>query len=107
MEKEDNTRSRGFGFIEFDTLDEATAAIDGLNETPLGHRQIMVQHAGKPASGRPPQRRGGGGGFGNRGGGGYNRGGGGYGSRGGGGFNRGGGGGYRGEKLYHLTVKIL
>lgn len=97
MEKEDPSRSRGFGFIEFDTLDEAAAAIEGLNETPLGHRQIMVQHAGKPASGKPPQRRGGGGGFGNRGG--YNRGGGGYGGNrggGGGGYNRGGSFGNRG-----------
>ena len=32
MEKEDTSRSRGFGFIEFDTLDEAKAAIEGLNE---------------------------------------------------------------------------
>ena len=79
MEREDETRSRGFGFVEFDTLEEATAAIEGLNETKLGHRNIMVQHAGKPASGKPPQRRGGrgggrgfgggrGGGFGGRGG---------------------------------------
>ena len=71
MEKDDETKSRGFGFVTFDTLPEAEAAIQGLNETPLGHRHIMVQHSGKPASGRPPQRRGGG--F--RGRGGYDRGG--------------------------------
>ena len=59
MEKDDPTRSRGFGFVEFETSDEAEAAISGLNETPLGHRHIMVQHAGKPASGKPPPRRGG------------------------------------------------
>lgn len=87
MEREDDTRSRGFGFVEFDTLDEATAAIEGLNETKLGHRNIMVQHAGKPASGKPPQRRGGGRGggrgFGGRGGGFNNRGSrGGFGDRG-------------------------
>lgn len=112
MEKEDTSRSRGFGFIEFDTLDEAKAAIEGLNETPLGHRNIMVQHAGKPASGKPPQRRGGQRGGGHRGGGrgfggnrdsgGFSRGGGGF-SRGGGGFSRGGGGyGNRGEEYSTL-----
>ena len=103
MEREDETRSRGFGFVEFDTLDEATAAIEALNETPLGHRNIMVQHAGKPATGKPPMRRGGGGGGFDRGGGFRGRGGGGgfRGRGGGGGFNnRGGsGGGFRGKYL--------
>merc|ERR1712226_1116277 len=100
MEKDDETRSRGFGFVEFDTMDEAEAAISGLNETPLGRRHIMVQHAGKPASGKPPPRRGGRGGGGDRGGRGrgFGRGGGGRGgfdTRGGG---RGGGrGGFEGR----------
>jgi len=35
MEKEDPSRSRGFGFIEFDTLDEATASIEGLMKLHL------------------------------------------------------------------------
>ena len=41
MEKEDETRSRGFGFVEFDTLAEANAAIEGLNDTQLGNKIIM------------------------------------------------------------------
>merc|ERR1712226_396674 len=114
MEKDDETRSRGFGFVEFDTMDEAEAAISGLNETPLGRRHIMVQHAGKPASGKPPPRRGGRGGggrggFDTRGGGrGGGRGGfegrgggrGGRGGRGGGGYDDGGYGRSYGQESY-------
>merc|ERR1719461_2430221 len=38
-----------------ETRDECERAIDALNETKLGHRFIMVQFAGQPASGKPPQ----------------------------------------------------
>ena len=75
-------RSRGFGFVEMATDEEASAAIDGLNDQDLDSRRIVVNEA------RPREDRGGGGGGGYRGGGG----GGGY----GGGGNRGGGGGYGG-----------
>ena len=78
-------RSRGFGFVEFSTPDEGTAAINGMNGASLDGREIVVNEA--------RERQAGGGGGGPRGGGG--RGGGrrfgGGGSRGGGGGDRGGG----------------
>ena len=85
--------SRGFGFVEMPSKEEAAAAISGLEEHELKGRKINVNEA-RP---RPTGRGGGGGGRGGRGGGGG--GGGGYGSGrgggGGGGGGRGGGGGGR------------
>ena len=85
----DTGRSRGFGFVEMATDEEAAAAIDGLNDQDLDGRRIVVNEA------RPREDRGGGGGGG---GGGYRGGGGGGGYRGGGGGGGygGGGGGSRG-----------
>lgn len=80
-------RSKGFGFVEMPNDDEGQNAIDGLNESELDGRTIVVKKA------TPKEDRGsGGGGFG---GGGNRGGGGGYGGGGnrGGGSNRGGGGG--------------
>ncbi|MDE0029074.1 MAG: RNA-binding protein [Deltaproteobacteria bacterium] len=58
-------RSRGFGFVEMGSADEAQRAIDALHETELGGRKLTVSEA------RPQERRGG---FGdNRGGGNRNR----------------------------------
>ncbi|MHC4642962.1 MAG: RNA recognition motif domain-containing protein [Planctomycetota bacterium] len=74
--------SRGFGFVEMPSKDEAQAAITEMNEKDLKGRTINVNEA------RPKTNRGGGGG-GRRGGGG-----GGYGGRGG----RGGGGGGGGRR---------
>jgi cold-inducible RNA-binding protein len=75
-------RSKGFGFIEMSTDQEAQAAIQKMNGTTVGSRQIVVNEA------RPMEdRKGGGGGF-NRGGGGGR---GGYGGSGGGGGRREGG----------------
>lgn len=76
-------RSKGFGFVEMSTDDEATTAIEKLNGTDLDGRAINVSEARPQAP-----REGGGGGrsFGGRGGGG----GGGRGGFGGGG-GRGGG----------------
>lgn len=68
-------RSKGFGFVEMPNDEEGQAAIDGLNDTELDGRTIVV----KKSEPRERDDR--------RGGGGYNRGG------GGGGYNRGGGGG--------------
>lgn len=81
-------RSKGFGFVEYATAEEAQAAIQALNGQTLDGRQIIVNEA-RPMEPRD-NRSGGGRSFG--GGGGY-RGGGGGGGRGG---YRGGGGGGRG-----------
>ncbi len=69
-------QSRGFGFVEMASSDEANAAIAALNGTQLEGRTLAVNEA------RPQENRGG-------------RGGGGGGGFGGGG--RGGGGGKRGR----------
>ena len=55
-------QSRGFGFVEMGTEDEAKAAIEALNESELGGRTLTVNEA-KPQAPRT------GGGGGNRGGG--------------------------------------
>jgi RNA recognition motif-containing protein len=43
--------SRGFGFVEMPEDEEATAAINGLNDTELQGRRLRVDKA------RPPQDR--------------------------------------------------
>ena len=75
-------RTRGFGFVEMATAEEAAAAIEQLNGKDFGGRNLTVNEA------RPRTDRGPGGGYG--GGGGR---GGGYGGGGGGGYGGGGGGG--------------
>ena len=83
----DSGRSKGFGFVEMSSENEAQAAIDGLNGVEHGGRNLTVNEA------KPREPRSGGGGYG--GGGGSRGGGGGYG--GGGGGYGGGGGGYGGR----------
>lgn len=78
-------RSKGFGFVEMDTEEQAQAAIAAMNGQEYGGRALTVNEA-KPKESRP-----GGGGFGG-GRGGYGGGGGG----GRGGYGGGGGGGGRG-----------
>ena len=73
-------RSRGFGFVEMTSPDEAAAAIDQLNGKEFGGRNLTVNEA------RPRTDRGPGGGHGGRGG--YGGGGGGYGGSGGRGRDR-------------------
>ena len=76
-----NGRSKGFGFVEMESNEEAQAAINALHQTDQGGRSIIVNESQpRPEGSRPPRREGGGGG-GYRGGG--NRGGGGGGYRGG------------------------
>jgi len=75
-------RSRGFGFVEMATAEEAAAAIEQLNGKDFGGRNLTVNEA-RPRTDRGPG--GGGGGYrGGGGGGGYGGGGGGYGGGGGG-----------------------
>ena len=73
-------RSRGFGFVEMSTEEEAKVAIEKMNKAKVGDRELTVNEA------RPrPERSGGRGGFG----GGRSGGGFGGGRSGGGGFGRG------------------
>jgi cold-inducible RNA-binding protein len=74
IEDRETGRSRGFGFVEMATPEEAAAAIEQFNGKELGGRNLTVNEA------KPKADRGGGGG-GGRGRGGY--GGGGYGGGGG------------------------
>ena len=89
-------RSRGFGFVEMASDNEADAAISGLNGQQYGARPLTVNEA-RPREERPD----GGGGGGGRGGFGGGGGGGGYGGGGGGGrgfSGYGGGGGGRSDR---------
>ena len=102
MMERDTGRSKGFGFVEMGSDEEAQAAINGMNGQPLGGRNVVVNEA-RPMEARPPRT--GGGGFGGGGGygGGRREGGGGYGGgrEGGGGYGggrEGGGGGYGGGR---------
>ncbi len=48
----DSGRSRGFGFVEMPVETEALAAINGLNNQPVGGRPIKVVEA-RPKEERP------------------------------------------------------
>lgn len=85
-------RSKGFGFVEFESEEEATKAMEALNNAEVSGRKIVVNIAHPENRERRPGGGGGGRGFG--GGGGRGFGGGGGGHRGGG--NRGGGRGFGG-----------
>ncbi len=87
MMDRDSGRSKGFGFVEMSTADEAQAAIRGMNGQSIDGRALTVNLA------RPMEKRTGG--FGGGGGGG-----GGYGGGGGGRSGGGGGGGYGGGRNY-------
>src|SRR5919107_3864124 len=63
IEDRETGRSRGFGFIEMATPEEAAAAIEMFNGKDLGGRNLTVNEA------KPKTDRGGGGGGGRRGGG--------------------------------------
>jgi RNA recognition motif-containing protein len=84
-------RSRGFGFVEMTSEEDATNAIAQFNGQEYDGRNMVVNEA-------RPRDNGGGGGGGGRGG--YNRGGGGGGGRGGYGGGGGGRGGNRGGGGY-------
>src|SRR5206468_469698 len=80
VEDRETGRSRGFGFVEMSSKEEAQAAIAALDGKEVDGRNLKVNEA------KPREKRSGGGGGGR----------GGYG--GGGGGNYGGGGGYGGGK---------
>jgi RNA recognition motif-containing protein len=99
IQDRDTGRSKGFGFVQMGSDEEAQAAITSLNGQEHDGRALTVNEA-KPREERP---RGGGGGYGGGGGGGYggggggrSGGGGGYGGGGRGGSSGGGGGGFGG-----------
>src|SRR5919112_4560411 len=76
-------RSKGFGFVQMGSDEEAQAAISALNGQEVDGRALTVNEA-KPREDRPRGGGGGGGGRGGFGGGGGRSGGGGYGGGGGG-----------------------
>ena len=56
IEDRETGRSRGFGFVEMSTKEEAAAAVQQFNGTELGGRMLKVNEA------KPREDRGGGGG---------------------------------------------
>lgn len=52
-------RSKGFGFVEFESDDEAKSAIQALDGSELGGRKIVVNEA-RPREERPRNNNGGG-----------------------------------------------
>ncbi len=92
----DTGQPRGFAFVEMTDDDAASKAMEALNGTKMGGRNLNINEA-RPKESRPRGGGGGGGGYGRDGGGGGGRGG--YGGgRGGGGGGRGGGGGGGGNR---------
>ena len=59
VEDRDTGRSRGFGFVEMSTQEEATSAIEQFNGKQVGGRALTVNEA------KPRENRGGGRGFSN------------------------------------------
>jgi RNA recognition motif-containing protein len=94
IQDRDTGRSKGFGFVQMGSDEEAQAAIAALNGQQQDGRALTVNEA-KPREDRGGSRGGGGGGYGGGGGGRGGYGGGGGGGRGG--YGGGGGGGGRGR----------
>src|SRR4051812_45330558 len=93
IQDRETQRSRGFGFVEMASSEEAAKAIEMFNGKDLDGRNLTVNEA------KPKTDRGGyGGGGGGRGGGGRSGGGGGYGGDRGGYGGGGGGGGGRNDR---------
>ncbi|HEX6462156.1 MAG TPA: RNA-binding protein [Candidatus Saccharimonadales bacterium] len=60
MTNRDTGNSRGFGFVEFESDDEANAAIEALNNSEIEGRKIVVNEA-RPREERSRRDFGGGG----------------------------------------------
>ena len=65
VEDRDTGRSRGFGFVEMSTKEEASSAIDQFNGKELGGRALKVNEA-KPRENRSFGGNGGGGNYGGK-----------------------------------------
>jgi RNA recognition motif-containing protein len=65
-------RSKGFGFVEMATSEEAAKVVEMLNGKNIGGRDVKVSEA-RPREDRPVRSGGGYGGGGQRNGGGYNK----------------------------------
>ena len=63
MMERDTGRSKGFGFVEMSSSQEAQAAIEGLHGKNMGGRDLTVNIA-RPMEARAPRTGGFGGGFG-------------------------------------------
>jgi len=63
MMERDTGRSKGFGFVEMSSAEEAQAAIQALHGKNMGGRDLTVNIA-RPMEARPPRNGGFGGGFG-------------------------------------------
>ena len=63
MMERDTGRSKGFGFVEMSSSEEAEAAIRGMNGQNMGGRDLTVNIA-RPMEARPPRSGGYGGGHG-------------------------------------------
>lgn len=50
----DTGRSKGYGFVEMPNSDEAQRAMDGLNNSVLDEREIVVKPANPKAPGEAP-----------------------------------------------------
>lgn len=50
----DTGRSKGFGFVEYESDEEAQAAMKALHDSELGGRRILVNEA-RPQEKRPPR----------------------------------------------------
>ena len=59
----DTGRAKGFGFVEMDNAGEAQAAIEAINGTKQGGRELVVNEA-RPREERPRREGGSRGGFG-------------------------------------------
>ncbi|MBL8160332.1 RNA-binding protein [Candidatus Saccharibacteria bacterium] len=62
MTDRETNRSRGFGFVEMGNDDEAKKAIEALNNSDIGGRNIVVNEA-RPREDRPRRDFNGGGGY--------------------------------------------